>query len=32
MLHLPGGGGYGEAKDRDPVAVADDLSKGYVTR
>ena len=31
VLHLPGGGGYGKPQDRDPAAVADDISKGYVT-
>ena len=31
MLHLPGGGGFGAADLRDPQAVADDLSKGYVS-
>jgi N-methylhydantoinase B len=31
VLHLPGGGGYGEPARRDPAARADDLRKGYVT-
>ncbi len=30
VLHLPGGGGYGKPEDRDPAAIADDISKGYV--
>jgi N-methylhydantoinase B len=32
MLHLPGGGGYGDPASREPAAAADDLSKGYVTK
>jgi N-methylhydantoinase B len=31
MLHVPGGGGYGDPRRRDPALRADDLSKGYVT-
>lgn len=31
VLHLPGGGGYGDPARRDPQARANDLSKGYVT-
>jgi len=30
VLHLPGGGGYGDPGLRDPAARADDLSKGYL--
>ncbi|WP_413868735.1 hydantoinase B/oxoprolinase family protein [Albidovulum sp.] len=32
VLHLPGGGGYGDPEKRSPQARADDLSKGYVTK
>lgn len=32
VLHLPGGGGYGDPAKRSPEARADDLSKGYVTK
>lgn len=32
MLSLPGGGGYGDPAARDASALADDLSKGYVTK
>lgn len=32
VLHLPGGGGYGDPGQRDPEARANDLSKGYVTK
>ena len=32
VLHLPGGGGYGDPGARDPSARADDLAKGYVTK
>lgn len=32
MLHLPGGGGYGDPAKRPAEARADDLSKGYVTK
>jgi N-methylhydantoinase B len=31
ILQAPGGGGYGDARQRDPQAAADDLAKGYVT-
>lgn len=31
ILHLPGGGGYGDPGARDAQAQADDLAKGYVT-
>lgn len=31
ILHLPGGGGYGDPGARDAAAQADDLAKGYVT-
>lgn len=31
ILHLPGGGGYGDPAQRDPEAHANDISKGYVT-
>lgn len=30
VLHLPGGGGYGDPAKRDPQARADDRAKGYV--
>ena len=30
VLHLPGGGGYGDPANRDPQARADDRAKGYV--
>lgn len=32
VLQLPGGGGYGEAKERDPEQVKADLEGGYITR
>lgn len=32
VLHLPGGGGFGDPAKRSAAARADDLSKGYVTR
>jgi N-methylhydantoinase B len=31
VLHLPGGGGFGDPALRDPAALASDLAKGYVT-
>lgn len=31
VLHLPGGGGFGDPARRSPEAHANDLSKGYVT-
>ncbi len=31
VLHLPGGGGYGDPAQRDPAARANDLSKGYIS-
>jgi N-methylhydantoinase B len=31
VLHLPGGGGFGDPARRDPKARANDLAKGYVT-
>jgi N-methylhydantoinase B len=31
VLHLPGGGGYGDPARRDAMARAEDLLKGYVT-
>ena len=31
VLELPGGGGFGEVDDRDPVAAANDLAQGYVS-
>jgi N-methylhydantoinase B len=31
LLHLPGGGGYGDPSARAPDAIRDDLAKGYVT-
>jgi N-methylhydantoinase B len=30
VVNLPGGGGYGDPKKRDPHAVAEDLKNGYV--
>ena len=32
VLHLPGGGGFGDPAQRDPEARATDVSRGYVTR
>jgi N-methylhydantoinase B len=32
LLHLPGGGGYGDAAERDPALVARDIRDGLVTR
>lgn len=32
VLHLPGGGGYGDPLLRDPKARANDVAKGYVSR
>lgn len=32
VLHLPGGGGFGDPARRDPAARATDVSRGYVTR
>lgn len=32
VLHLPGGGGFGDAGQRDPAAQARDLIRGYVTK
>ena len=31
VLHLPGGGGYGDPARRDPQARANDILKGYVS-
>jgi N-methylhydantoinase B len=31
VMHLPGGGGYGPAAERDPNLVLDDVIKGYVS-
>ena len=31
LLVTPGGGGYGDPKDRDPARVEEDLREGYVT-
>jgi len=31
-LETPGGGGYGRAEERDPMAVANDLRLGYITK
>lgn len=31
VLHLPGGAGYGDPRDRDPAAVAADVREGYVS-
>ena len=30
ILELPGGGGFGDPADRDPDAIANDISQGYV--
>jgi N-methylhydantoinase B len=30
-MHYPGGGGYGDPRDRDPAALAEDIRNGYVT-
>jgi N-methylhydantoinase B len=32
VLHVPGGGGYGDPGARDPAARANDIAKGYVTK
>jgi len=32
VLHLPGGGGFGDAALRDPQSHAEDVKKGYVTK
>ena len=32
VLHLPGGGGFGDPAQRDPAARAADVAKGYVTK
>lgn len=32
VLRLPGGGGYGRPRDRDPQLIAADLEAGYITR
>jgi N-methylhydantoinase B/oxoprolinase/acetone carboxylase alpha subunit len=31
-LVTPGGGGYGDPAKRDPVAVAEDVREGYVSK
>ena len=31
VLHLPGGGGFGDPAKRDPQERAADVAKGYVT-
>ena len=31
VLHLPGGGGFGDAARRDPAARAADVAKGYIS-
>ncbi len=31
ILELPGGGGFGDPSERDPAAVADDRTQGYVS-
>jgi len=31
-LHIPGGGGFGDASERDPDAIRDDILDGYVTQ
>ena len=30
-LTTPGGGGYGDPKERDPAAVAEDVAEGYIS-
>jgi N-methylhydantoinase B len=30
-LETPGGGGYGNASERDPITVAEDVRLGYIT-
>jgi N-methylhydantoinase B len=30
-METPGGGGHGDPRERDPAALAADLSDGYVT-
>ena len=30
-LVMPAGGGYGDPKNREPAAVADDVAEGYVS-
>ena len=32
VLHLPGGGGFGDPAKRDAKTRADDIAKGYVTK
>lgn len=32
QLETPGGGGYGQAVERDPAAIAEDVRLGYITR
>ena len=32
VLHTPGGGGYGDPRERDPARSADDIAAGRVTR
>jgi N-methylhydantoinase B len=32
VIHSPGGGGFGHARERDSVKVQEDLREGYVTR
>jgi N-methylhydantoinase B len=31
VVHMPGGGGIGDAGERDPAAVAADVKAGYVS-
>lgn len=31
VLRIPGGGGFGDPRERDPLKVAADLEAGYVT-
>jgi N-methylhydantoinase B len=32
VLHTPGGGGYGDPRERDAARIADDIAAGRVTR
>jgi len=32
VLHTPGGGGYGDQRERDPALIAEDIAAGRVTR
>ena len=31
IIEMPGGGGYGKPKDRDPDKVLEDLKAGFIT-